>query len=270
MVAGPTLRELQAAFAAALIGNSRVPYDVQGGTVTAAVRFSVHSNTVRASLRNAIAATFPVTRALMEPRTFDDIAGRFISAHPPDKGWLCAYGAAFPEFVAGLPPTTVPPHLADVAQLEWLCVAAANAPDTPRLDLSTLARLSADQLAVVRLRLRESAFLLRSDHPVLAIWTAGRNEAGAFASAEPDTGSSPLLISQAQTMVTVTALSVGEGAFTGATENGQSLLEAAAAGVVDPSFNLASTLVRLCSVGALSAVLDQDDSQSKPQLLGRH
>ncbi len=71
-------------------------------------------------------------------------------------------------------------------------------------------------------------------------------------------------------MVIVTALSVGEGAFTAATENGQSMLEAAAAGVVDPSFNLASTLVRLCSVGALSAVLDQDDLQSKPQLLGRH
>src|SRR5260370_28887719 len=117
MVAGPTLRELQAAFAAALIGNSRVPYDVQGGTVTAAVRFSVHSNTVRASLRNAIATTFPATRALAEPWTFEAIAGRFISAHPPDKGWLCAYGAAFPEFIAGLPPATVPPHLPDVAQL---------------------------------------------------------------------------------------------------------------------------------------------------------
>jgi len=95
---------------------------------------------------------------------------------------------------------------------------------------------------------------------------SGRNEAAAFTSAEPDTGGSPLLISQAHAMVTVTALSVGESAFTAATENGQSLLEAAAAaGDVDPSFNLASTLVRLCSVGALSAVVDQDDSQSKPQ-----
>jgi len=269
MLAGPTLRELQAVFAAALVGNSRVPNEVQGGTVPAAVRFSVHSNTVRASLRNAIAATFPVTRALAEPRTFDTIAGRFISAHPPDKGWLCAYGAAFPEFVADLPPATVPPYLADVAQLEWLRVAAANAPDTPRLDLSALARLSVDQLSVVRLRLRESAFLLRSNYPLLAIWTAGRNEAPGFASA--DTGGSPLLISQADIMVIVTALSVGESAFTAATENGQSLLEAtAAAGVVDPSFNLASTLVRLCSVGALSAVVDQDASHSKPQLVGRH
>lgn len=159
-----TLRQFQESFAARLLRPL--------GDAPEGAGLMVHVHNVQASLRSALETTFPATLALVGADFFAAMAARFVTQQPPRLGWLSAYGSKFPDFVALYPAACEVAYLADVAQLEWARVHAANMPDTPGLDLRALAGIAPEALEDVRLNLHPAASLITSAFPVFDIWQA--------------------------------------------------------------------------------------------------
>jgi hypothetical protein len=165
-----------AAFAGALLDPALPPpagLRVPAGA-DAARRFAVHRNNMIVSLVDALAAAFPVTRALVGERFFRAMARERILADPPRSPILAGYGEGFAGFIAGFDPARGLPYLADVAALEQLRVRAFNAADAEPVATTALAALAQDpdRLCAARLRLHPAAHWLTSAHPILSIWDA--------------------------------------------------------------------------------------------------
>ncbi|HSK38185.1 MAG TPA: DNA-binding domain-containing protein, partial [Arenibaculum sp.] len=173
-----SLADTQAAFAAALTDPSRpVPPGIttaRGGP--AAPRFAVYRNNVAVGLAAALAARFPVVARLVGEDFFRAMARAYVERHKPASPLLFEYGDEFPGFVAAFGPASVLPYLPDVARLEAAWSRAYHAADARPLDLGDLAAMAPDDLSAVRLAPHPSAAVVRSGHPVGAIWQAHRRE----------------------------------------------------------------------------------------------
>ena len=143
-----------------------------------ALGFGVHARNARVSLRVAVENVYPVTRRLVGADFFTAMAERFVASHPPNRGWLSAYGADFADFVAQYRPAADLGYLADVARIEWARVRAANAPDAPGLDLIALARMEPEALEELPLSLHVAASLVYSPFPAFDIWRAHQHNGG--------------------------------------------------------------------------------------------
>lgn len=250
----PSLRELQAHFASALLARStQAPTDVVGDWVSALARFSVHRNNVQSSLYEAISATFPVVCALVGETFFRAMVLRFVRAYPPQHGWLSAYGVQLPSFLETFPPAAGLPYLTDVARLEWLRHRAASAPGGAVLELITLVGFDGDTLWETRLRLHPAAFVLRSRYPILDIWCAHQSGASPETAIHLSTGESYTLVSRPRSVVLMNALGSGESVLLEMVRQGKCLgLAVAAAQDADAALNLGVTFARLVEFGALS------------------
>src|SRR5262245_48093331 len=115
----PSLRELQQDFSRALLGGSdqAIAASVRGDRLDPRQRVQIYRNHLRISLREALAATFPVIRRLVGEDYFAAVARAFVERHPPRSPVLAEYGADLPAFLAEAP--NAPAYLPDVARLEW-------------------------------------------------------------------------------------------------------------------------------------------------------
>jgi Putative DNA-binding domain len=138
-------------------------------------RLALYRRNVAAKLGDALAESHPVVLRLVGTPFFDEAARRFALAHPPDCGDLHAFGG-FAAFLEGYAPARDLGYLPDVARLEWAVHESYHAADAPPFDFAALARIAPAGLPRLRFRLHPSARLVRSAHPVLAIWEA--NQAG--------------------------------------------------------------------------------------------
>ena len=237
----PSLRELQRDVSAAVLGGAAGPAagHVLQDRLTPDQRVQVYRNHVRISLREALAATFPVVLRLVGEGYFATVARHFVLAHPPRSPVLAEYGAAFPAFLEAAP--NAPAYLADVARLEWALNAAYHAPDAPPLEARHLAGLAPDAYAALRLTPLPSTALLASPHPIQAIWRA--NQPDRDGGIDATDGETVLVWRTADGDAACRALSAGEAAFLGAMIAGHALGEAAGAALsAAPSFDLASAI----------------------------
>jgi hypothetical protein len=178
-----------------------------------AARLAVYRNNVWASLIDALADGFPVTRALVGADFFRAMAQCFIAAQLPRSALLAEYGADFPDFIAGFAPADSVPYLADVARLEWLRVRAYHAADVDPVapDRLQLALSQPDTLGQWGLRLHPSLSVLTSDYAVVALWAAhqGVGELGAVDPSQAETA----LVLRAGLEVEVIRLAAGAADF---------------------------------------------------------
>jgi hypothetical protein len=172
-VPAPALRELQAAFGAALLGGGAAVAEasVRADVLGAAARLDVYRHHVLASLTTALETTYPVVVRLVDPRFFRYAADRYIRAQPPSSPCLSEYGVTFADFLASFPPARHLEYLPDVARLEWALGAALNAPEVEPVALAALSPASP-------VALHPSVNLLHSAWPVDAVWRANQPEAG--------------------------------------------------------------------------------------------
>ncbi|MDQ3286730.1 MAG: DNA-binding domain-containing protein [Pseudomonadota bacterium] len=163
-------------FAAALLEPSPgvVPGIRCGGAPEPTDRFAVHRNNIVAGLVDALADTFPVTRALVGDEFFRAMARERVFAEPPRSPVLIDYGDGFPAFIARFAPARGVHFLADVAMLEALRVRAWHAADAPPLEVDHFGDLLADpeRLAAARLVLHPACRWFRSRHAAYSIWQA--------------------------------------------------------------------------------------------------
>ncbi len=223
------LLQVQRAFAARLLAGEAKGTSPDGLRVDA-LGFGVHANNTRVSLRIAIENAYPVTRS--------------------------AYGADYADFVAQYQPAADLSYLADVARIEWARVRAANAPDAPGLDLTTLERMDSEALEGLLLSLHGAASLVYSPFPAFEIWRAHQNtgEDEQLPQIDLAIGPQTTLISRPAALeVGVALLGPGDAAFL-STLAGHSPFGAAyqAAALEEADYDLASRLGDLVCMRALT------------------
>ena len=252
----PTLRELQAAFAAHIVADDRPELieAVVGDSIPAAARLRVYRHHVFHSLGVALAATFPTVQAVVGEAFFRIMARAFVAATPPAQPVLAEYGGAFPAFIETYAPAGVLPYLGDVARLDWALNLAFQAPRTGRLGAADLAAVPVEQLPALSLGLAPGTMLVRSAHPLDRIWAAAQP------GASPDTvdlaaGGACLLVLRRPDDSGFVALGKGEAVFVSALAENRSLEVAAeAAFAADAGFDMTAVFARLLHLGALAAM----------------
>jgi hypothetical protein len=239
----------QAAFATALLDpDAALPpglTDPQGRP--APMRFSVYRNNVAASLTRALEDGFPVIRKLLGPEYFTAIAGVHLRAHPPRSRQIALYGQDFAGFLAGFPPLVHLPYLADVARLELAIRQSYHAADSTPLDPNLL-DVPEDVLLVSRFTLAPSLRLIRSPHPVLAIWQANTQNGPA-----PTLGPQDVVVLRPDYDPKPHRLPHGAAQFITALGQDQTLAEALAQ--AGDGFDLNATLSLLLSNHALTGCI---------------
>jgi hypothetical protein len=212
-------------------------------------RFNVHRNNMFVSLIEALAATFPVTQALVGVEFFRAMARVHIGQSPPASTLLFEYGRDFPDFIADFSPAEGLPYLADVARLEYLRVDAANAADAVALDADVFRPLleTPGELLALRVQLHPACRVLRSGYAVFSIWAAhqGAMAIESVALDQPE----DVLVFRPLHDVRVLALPPGAAAFLGSLSGRHTLADAAMVAQGEPGFDLAANLRALIEQG---------------------
>ena len=246
------LRDLQAAFAAHLVGADRAELaaEVVGDTIPAAARLRVYRHHVFESLASALAATFPTVEAVVGADFFRGLARAFVGQSPPRQPVLAEYGEGFPVFIASHDVSGDLPYLADVARLDWALNLAFQAPAGGRLAAADLAAIPADRLPVLRLGLAPGTVLVASPYPLDRIWLASQPGAAADP-VDLAAGGVHLLVLRRPDDAAFVTLAAGEAAFVSDLGEGLSLEEAACR--AETGFDLPACFARLLGLGVLAA-----------------
>jgi hypothetical protein len=171
----------QRALMQALLGDELAP--LQGWVADASGRagraLQAYRATAGASAERTLASAYPTVQALVGDDSFADLARALWHARPPERGDLAAFGDTLPDFIAASPQLADVPYLADVARLDWLVACAERAADdeADAGSLNLLADVDPEALCLV---LAPGAAILRSEHPVVTVWAAHRDELPRF------------------------------------------------------------------------------------------
>lgn len=226
------------------------------------MRLRVHRNTFVASLVEALAESFPVTRALAGAGFFDAMARERVLADPPRSPVLTEYALDFPAFVLGFEPAQATPVLAAMAQLEALRLRAFHAFDEPALGLERFHALACDaaRLACTSVRLHPAAGWLPARQPLLELWRLHDEADDAtvvdLGAIDPERRQD-LLVHRPEFVVRMRALPAGAVAFLDALAGGCSLAIAfAEAGAADPATEPAALFSLLLQEGLVAELLE--------------
>jgi hypothetical protein len=221
------LRSLQAQFRAASVrGNApALAAIVVGAGIDPARRLQIHHNHMRATLTDALAATFPTVFKLVGEDFFRMLAHGFIAVEPPAAPCLFDYGAQFPDYIAVNRACRELPYLPDAARFDWLINVAYHAPDRTALVHERLAALAPELFSKARLVPHPATALLESPYPLLDIWQVARADSDA-APVDLDAGGVQLLVYRSDLDVRWRVLNQAEYAFLDAATRGRPLAEA--------------------------------------------
>ena len=245
----------EAAFARAVLDpDAAVPRDLKHKLGSAPERrFAVYRNNVYASLIDVLAARFRVTARLVGEAFFRAMARAYVQQEPPSSPVLIRYGAGFADFIAGFPPASPVPYLADIARLEWAWHEAYHAADAEPLPLETL-QASADKVEQATLKLHPSLGVVRSDYPLVTIWQLAMRE-GEDEPARLPADCEDALVVRPALAVEVRRLPQGGAVFVLAVQRGDTLQAAASAALTEaPDFDLEANLAGLISSGAVVGI----------------
>lgn len=248
----------QHGFAQALLHpGAPLPTGLTGARGTAdAARFAVYRNNVHVGLTRALAQRFTVTERLVGTEFFAGMARAYVGGCKPASPLLMHYGDDFPDFIAGFAPAATLPYLADLARLEAAWTRAYHAADAAPLTLQRLAGLAPNELAGVTLRPHPSATLLRSAHPVGAIWAAHQ---GATVTPVDSWDAEAVLVARPDMAVSVHILPPRDGPFAERLFAGHTLGAAAEAALAaNPGFDFGTALVGLLTLGAFTDMQQGD------------
>lgn len=261
----PTLRELQAGVAAALLlGDTAAEAWIDASGLPPATRLDVHRNTVLVSLTDALAATFPVMQRLVDPRFFAYAATVFVGTRPPRRPSLAEYGADFADFLADFGPCRELAYLPDVARLEWTIGRVARSVAHRPLAPQALGRFSDDKAERLTFAFQPTIALLASRFPVDAIWRANQPEA-AEEGIDLAAGPVHLEIRKSVGGITLRRLDPAVFAFRAALAAGDTLHAATnAAFAIDDRFDLGRVLAELFQDGAVIAAQPATAKETLP------
>ncbi len=210
-------------------------------------RFDIYRNNVVASLIDALAESFGVTRTIVGQAFFRAMAEEFVRAHPPRTPCVIDYGDRFPGFIDSFEPAVGLPYLGDVARLEVARRRSFHAADDGIADPDSLACLDESTLPGIRMNFRASTLFVRSPHPLWSIWRYNTTNDSSPVEARPE----DVLVSRPADRVLLRRLPQGSAAFLEELSQGASLGDALMrCGCAD----LAATLTILLDARALREI----------------
>lgn len=209
----PSLPELQAAFARAMMGRDEgallAQWIVAGRGLDAEARIGVYRNNVFSNYRATLREVYPVVLALVGEPFFHRAADIYASDYPSRSGDLNDFGGEFGDFLAGWPPAAQLAYLPDIARLEWAMERVFHAAEASPLDLTALAAVSQEELAGLRFALHPASRIVDSPYPILRIWQVNQPDFSADQSVHLGAGGDALLVIRRSTTVEVERLSPG-------------------------------------------------------------
>ena len=219
-------------------------------------RLNVYRNNTTILLREALAANFPVTQALVGEDFFANLARAYMRTHPPRGPCLFEYGDTFADFIAAFPGAQDLAYLADQARLEWARVEAYHADDAPALDAALLANVAPEDYERLTFAIHPTTRIVASCYPIHAIWDLhqGPDDQPENATVNLGVGGEDVLITRPALDVQVIVLGPGEAAFIYDLTDGATLggAFARAQGAAD-GFDAGHALTTLLTSGALAA-----------------
>jgi hypothetical protein len=210
-----SLRDMQRGFARSLLSGVS-GHDMPGiraDGLSPAQRLAFYRTNVFGNYLAALRATYRVTERLTGRTQFRDLAERFIRDCPSVSGDLNRYGAEFSAFLRVSAESRDLPHLADVAQLEWLMDECFYDADHPPLSLVRLASVPPECYGQLVFELHPACRLLRSDYAIRRIWQAYQPGGAGAAAADPEQGGERLLIRRERFEVVIDLVDAGEFAM---------------------------------------------------------
>jgi hypothetical protein len=244
----PNLWDEQEKFSLAILDSSRDPPAGLGPSGLIGDRFRIHRNNIFGGLTEALAARFPVCRALVGAEFFAGMARVFIELHPPRSPVLLTYGDDFGEFIDGFAPASSVPYLADMARLEAARGRAYHAADADPVSREALASVPTCSWERARVALHPAVEIVASSHPVLSIWEMHirRGEMNEIRWRPED-----ILITRPGLEVQMSLLAPGGATFISALSRGATFAEARSVASRIPEFDLVTILAGLFASGAL-------------------
>jgi len=249
----PALRELQRRFAMALLDGDAeavAPF-IRGAGLEPARRVAIYRNNCRETFLATLAAAYPVLKQLVGDDYFRQLVREYQERYPSRSGNLQHLGAALAGFLDRRFARTPFDYFTDVARLEWayqeILVAAEHAP----LDITRLGCVAESNWPELRFQLHPAVRLVRSDFPVLSIWSA--HQAGAdVAGTRLDAGGESILLRRTDCDVEMHRLPRAEFAFLENLTRGATLTAATDDAIsLDSTFEVAQTLQRLVGLAVL-------------------
>lgn len=216
-------------------------------------RFAIYRNNVFVSLIEALKTRFPATLRTVGDEAFIHLARSFIVLHPPTSPLIMFYGDTFGNFLDDCFACADLPYLGDLARLEASRTRAFHAADVTPLGPSTLARLTPEALATLRVSLHPAVAIIASPHPIVTIWAMNVGDVP-LAPIDNWHGEEALL-SRPALDVEVRALPPGGAEFLIKLAEGETLAAAAtAAGEAAIDFDLPVNLAGLFSYGIVAGI----------------
>ncbi len=242
-------RETQEQFAAALRDpRAPVPTAISGA---GDMRFNVYRNNVAVSLSDAITETYPVVLALVGEDYFRELARNFTRLFLPSTPVLLNYGEDFADFIATQSSADAVPGLDDVARLEWACNRSYHATDATPISIEALAAEPDDTVENIRFDFHPSLGLLKSDWPIVSIWTAHQAPDTEDRLANLPGGSERALIVRPEGDVNIHALEPAVFEFILALREGQTLGQASSHLLDEGISDLSTPIADLFAIGAV-------------------
>jgi uncharacterized protein len=178
---GPTLRQVQEAMAARLLGPARGELVDVGAQLDewlhvptparTAERLHVYAGGYPARIQESLQETYPAVVRIIGAAEFHQLAQRYAASVALASYNLNDAGAQMPAFLRGDRLTRRHPFLPELAELEWRVAQAFHAEEQEPLDPRGL-DWSLDDWARAVLRFQSALAVLSSDWPLLAVWAA--------------------------------------------------------------------------------------------------
>jgi hypothetical protein len=225
----------QRAFATALHQSESNGFEFSNSSLRRAL--AVHRNNAAKAAQDALAANYPVTRALVGITAFAACAAAFAVRFAPRDPRLCLYGTGFAQFVESYQPFAPLAYLKDIAALERMCIEALFATDATSLNRAAFAGGIDPH---TRLALHPATRYAAFSSPAASIWLAHQGNR-VDESLEAITWRGEIaLITRPTTSVEVTPIDRSALAFLTASARGQTITESALA-----AFELGADLTKM-------------------------
>lgn len=250
----PSLRDLQAGFAAALFdpGAGRGAPGIRADGISPALRLAFYRTNVLENYRKALAATYPVIERLVGRGCFLHLAGEYARRHASRSGDVGMHGEHFADFLERHALARDLPYLADMARLEWAIEESFYEADRGPLPLERLESVPQEHVAALRFHLAPSCRMLRSIYPVHRIWEISQPQHVGDERVDLASGGVELLVRREGYAVAVDTLPAGAFAMLDALRAGYGLSEAFAYAVaLDESFDPGGFLQQHIASGVL-------------------
>jgi hypothetical protein len=254
-MAMPSLRELQADFAATLFDPAATAllHHVAPGGAPEAARVAVYRGSVLGNYRKALSAVYPVVERLVGERFFAHAAEQYARRQPSRHGDLNRYGAHFAEHLSSLPGAAELAYLPDTARLEWAMEEVFHAAGATAQGLARLTASAEADWPALRFCLAPCCRLLASPWPVDRLWALNQPGVAWDEDFDITAGGVRLLVCRSGFEVQVERLGEGEFALLAALAQGVPLGPACERALREaPDLDLGATLQRWLS----SAILE--------------